>query len=283
MVFFVWVGGGPRALAASAGIFVFSLLLNGPCNDWLDPHGWDVDQQSFHQEHHGPWTARRPGHRHPAQAGQTWACTLLVILAAGVAAAAALLALVHRLAPRFPRLAQHPAVRRLQHVALWLEDAVQRLAEQLGESLAQGQWAGGGAPGHRARSRASAAEVQRLPTEVYVSEEELQRWSAARLKDELGRIQRLADMRMAFSGGSATRETQHFLRSGVAVEKPELVRAVLKARGGDSGASCAVCLADYESGAQLRLLPCGHRFHCQCVDRWLVQQSKTCPLCSKKV
>jgi len=45
--------------------------------------------------------------------------------------------------------------------------------------------------------------------------------------------------------------------------------------GGDS---CAVCLEDYEAGAFLWELPCGHRFHRKCADQWL-QRSKRCPLC----
>ncbi|KAM0840117.1 hypothetical protein ACQ4PT_059869 [Festuca glaucescens] len=42
---------------------------------------------------------------------------------------------------------------------------------------------------------------------------------------------------------------------------------------------CAVCLADYEHGDELRLLPgCRHSFHRQCVDDWL-RRRPSCPLC----
>ncbi|XP_047050683.1 E3 ubiquitin-protein ligase EL5-like [Lolium rigidum] len=42
---------------------------------------------------------------------------------------------------------------------------------------------------------------------------------------------------------------------------------------------CAVCLADYEHGEELRLLPgCRHSFHRQCVDVWL-RRRPSCPLC----
>jgi len=43
-------------------------------------------------------------------------------------------------------------------------------------------------------------------------------------------------------------------------------------------ASCAVCLCDFEGGEVLRRLPCGHRFHSSCVDKWL-RRNKVCPLC----
>jgi hypothetical protein len=42
--------------------------------------------------------------------------------------------------------------------------------------------------------------------------------------------------------------------------------------------SCAVCLSDFTRGDELRELPCGHKFHMECVDCWLAR-SKVCPLC----
>ncbi|MCO5594505.1 hypothetical protein L7F22_048537 [Adiantum nelumboides] len=43
-------------------------------------------------------------------------------------------------------------------------------------------------------------------------------------------------------------------------------------------AECCICLSTYEDGIELRELPCGHHFHCGCVDRWL-RMNSTCPLC----
>jgi hypothetical protein len=42
--------------------------------------------------------------------------------------------------------------------------------------------------------------------------------------------------------------------------------------------ACSICLGDFEEGELLRELPCSHKFHGPCVDRWL-QQRRTCPLC----
>lgn len=33
--------------------------------------------------------------------------------------------------------------------------------------------------------------------------------------------------------------------------------------------SCVVCMSDFECGQILRVLPCQHRFHMKCVDKWL--------------
>lgn len=41
---------------------------------------------------------------------------------------------------------------------------------------------------------------------------------------------------------------------------------------------CNICLAPYEEGDQVRILPCVHRFHQSCVDQWL-QSNAVCPVC----
>lgn len=50
--------------------------------------------------------------------------------------------------------------------------------------------------------------------------------------------------------------------------------------GGDKEPfDCAVCLCEFDAEDRLRLLPlCGHAFHLNCIDTWLLSNS-TCPLC----
>ncbi|KAH0913291.1 hypothetical protein HID58_036612 [Brassica napus] len=47
-------------------------------------------------------------------------------------------------------------------------------------------------------------------------------------------------------------------------------------------AECCICLSAYEDGTELRELPCGHHFHCSCVDKWLYINA-TCPLCKHNI
>ncbi|PLB39421.1 RING-H2 finger protein [Aspergillus candidus] len=43
--------------------------------------------------------------------------------------------------------------------------------------------------------------------------------------------------------------------------------------------SCPICTDDFVKGQDLRVLPCNHQFHPDCVDPWLLNVSGTCPLC----
>lgn len=51
-------------------------------------------------------------------------------------------------------------------------------------------------------------------------------------------------------------------------------------RSSSDGDFCCVCLSMVEEGEETRLLPCLHRFHRVCVDKWLDDGCrKTCPVC----
>ncbi|EEQ31954.1 RING-7 protein [Microsporum canis CBS 113480] len=42
--------------------------------------------------------------------------------------------------------------------------------------------------------------------------------------------------------------------------------------------TCPICTDEFVRGQDVRLLPCNHSFHPECVDPWLVDVSGTCPL-----
>jgi Ring finger domain len=47
----------------------------------------------------------------------------------------------------------------------------------------------------------------------------------------------------------------------------------------DGTLGCSICTEDFTKGEEVRVLPCNHKFHPDCVDPWLLNVSGTCPLC----
>uniref|UniRef100_M4BE67 RING-type E3 ubiquitin transferase n=1 Tax=Hyaloperonospora arabidopsidis (strain Emoy2) TaxID=559515 RepID=M4BE67_HYAAE len=45
--------------------------------------------------------------------------------------------------------------------------------------------------------------------------------------------------------------------------------------------TCSICLDDFEDGADVKVLPCQHFFHVDCINPWLEGQSGRCPLCKQ--
>jgi hypothetical protein len=50
------------------------------------------------------------------------------------------------------------------------------------------------------------------------------------------------------------------------------------ADGGDA-CCCAICLDEFENKEKVRVLPCKHRFHEDCLVPWLTERHSSCPLC----
>ena len=41
---------------------------------------------------------------------------------------------------------------------------------------------------------------------------------------------------------------------------------------------CTICMENYSLGQQMKLLPCKHLFHSDCIETYLQQFSNQCPL-----
>ena len=64
---------------------------------------------------------------------------------------------------------------------------------------------------------------------------------------------------------------------------PNLALSGAERAGKEGGEqSCSICFCEFEADDTLRLLPCQHYYHWQCVDKWMVDHT-TCPLCRKDV
>ncbi|OMJ16896.1 Receptor homology region, transmembrane domain- and RING domain-containing protein 3 [Smittium culicis] len=51
----------------------------------------------------------------------------------------------------------------------------------------------------------------------------------------------------------------------------------------DSLLICPICLDDLEINSTVRMLPCGHKYHLECIDNWLLNKSPLCPYCKSDV
>ncbi|KAG5859868.1 E3 ubiquitin-protein ligase [Encephalitozoon hellem] len=66
--------------------------------------------------------------------------------------------------------------------------------------------------------------------------------------------------------------------------KPKLQEVMYKDQSdvSDDTYHCAICFDNYIPGIKLKLLPCGHHFHQECIDEWL-DLKDTCPLCKRNI
>ncbi|KAK6931239.1 Zinc finger, RING-type [Dillenia turbinata] len=50
----------------------------------------------------------------------------------------------------------------------------------------------------------------------------------------------------------------------------------------ESDCECSICLENFVVGEEVKELPCKHRFHCECIDKWLGIHGN-CPVCRYKI
>lgn len=88
------------------------------------------------------------------------------------------------------------------------------------------------------------------------------------------------------SAASPPQEHAEVPRRSVEVEEGQIGPALLSRPGTPSPdesvaqgtLGCPICTDDFVKGQDVRLLPCDHKFHPECIDPWLVNVSGTCPL-----
>jgi len=55
-----------------------------------------------------------------------------------------------------------------------------------------------------------------------------------------------------------------------------------KAGGDEDHRTCSICLEEYETGDEITILPCFHRFHTHCVASWLLADNMAgCAVCRR--
>ena len=64
--------------------------------------------------------------------------------------------------------------------------------------------------------------------------------------------------------------------------KAEFVPPAIAPEDGEEE-TCSVCICEFEAGETLRTLRCGHVYHAECIDEWLLGLSVLCPMCKQDV
>jgi len=47
--------------------------------------------------------------------------------------------------------------------------------------------------------------------------------------------------------------------------------------------SCPICLENFEEQIKIKLLPCEHGFHSECIGPWIADQNDSCPICRQNL
>jgi len=45
--------------------------------------------------------------------------------------------------------------------------------------------------------------------------------------------------------------------------------------------SCSICLEKFEEQMKIKILPCEHGFHTECIDEWITRDNDSCPVCRR--
>ena len=103
--------------------------------------------------------------------------------------------------------------------------------------------------------------------------------------DERGRI-------VLFAGGPGIRPPETLARM-IRIDKLTLNQVLLldeeeyesehENNDENEAACCAICLEEFEPKEKVRVLPCGHKFHEDCLIPWLTERHASCPLCKMDV
>lgn len=67
-------------------------------------------------------------------------------------------------------------------------------------------------------------------------------------------------------------------KPGVLPASKDSIQAMPRVVVTEEGTDCSICLEAYEVGGEAREMPCRHRFHTGCIEKWLGIHG-SCPIC----
>lgn len=67
------------------------------------------------------------------------------------------------------------------------------------------------------------------------------------------------------------------------VKKIKTTRYHMKKEDVEEKPACSVCLCEFEERDLIKKLRCGHVFHAECIDPWLINAKAVCPICRQGI
>lgn len=131
---------------------------------------------------------------------------------------------------------------------------------------------------------AQQAEVDERQHAIMIMQEQME------MMHELEELELAAAMAASMEEGGYSDEASYerlLQLEDVKVSAPqhvidELATIRFDANAQNQYSSCQVCLAEFEQLQTLKVLPCKHMFHGECIEPWL-GMSKVCPVCKQEI
>jgi len=82
----------------------------------------------------------------------------------------------------------------------------------------------------------------------------------------------------AKSPAVATRAAESSVESGLGAAQADTAVSGTETVPKEGELGCSICTEDFQTGEDVRVLPCHHKYHPACIDPWLLNVSGTCPL-----
>jgi hypothetical protein len=73
-------------------------------------------------------------------------------------------------------------------------------------------------------------------------------------------------------------QSHHPLVSGLTDEQIENSCAMVEYTPSPNQSQCTICMEDFQPKESVRILPCFHQYHAECIDTWLHEHAE-CPIC----
>lgn len=71
-------------------------------------------------------------------------------------------------------------------------------------------------------------------------------------------------------------------KDGLVPASRESIESMPTVTVAEQGFDCAICLLEFEIGEGAKQMPCNHKFHAPCIDKWLGIQG-SCPVCRHRM